>query len=160
MTLEANSVFIAVRYLVPRNNFWLKRIFIVFAFILLDYLVTLILCTTPVEEGNLLARSFMEAYGIPLGLTLFDLIANLPIYIMLSLNSHLINLPPKLLRAGEISVDVVFAWFIAGLHFNGAASWVWFTPDLIRQALGASLYFVIIFALHRRTKEDRSCLSA
>ena len=152
MTLEANSVFTAMRYLIPRNNFWLKRISVLFAFIFLDYLVTLILCTKPLEEGNLLARSFMEAYGIPLGLTLFDLIANLPIYIMLSLNSHLINLPPKLLRVGEILVDIVFAWFIAGLHFNGAASWVWFAPDLMRQALGASLYFVIIFALHRRTK--------
>ena len=152
MTLEAKNLFTVTRYLIPGNNFWLKRISVLFAFIFLDYLVTLVLCTTPVEEGNLLARSFMEAYGIPLGLTLFDLIANLPIYIMLSLNSHLINLPPKLLRVGEILVDVVFAWFIAGLHFNGAASWVWFAPDLIRQALGASLYSVIILALHRRTK--------
>lgn len=152
MSLEADSRFNAMRYLIPRNNFWLKRISVLFAFILLDYLVTLILCTTPLEEGNLLARSFMEAYGIPLGLTLFDLIANLPIYIMLSLNSHLIKLPPKLLRAGEVFVDVVFAWFIAGLHFNGAASWVWFAPDLARQMLGASFYLVIICALPRRTK--------
>jgi hypothetical protein len=150
MALKASSLFAAMRYLVPRSNFWTKRITVLFAFIFTDYLITLILCTTPAEEGNLLARSFMEAYGIPFGLTFFDFIANLPIYIMLSLNSHLINLPPKLSRIAETLVDIVFAWFIAGLHFNGAASWFWFAPDFLRQTIGAFLYFLIIFALQQK----------
>jgi hypothetical protein len=102
----------------------------------------------------------MEVYGIPLGLTFFDLIANFPLYIILSLNSHLINLTPKLARTAETCVDVVFAWFIAGLHFNGAASWVWFAPDIFRQALGASLYFLIIFALHKEEIANGPCQSA
>jgi hypothetical protein len=152
MTLEADSILAAMKYMIPRNNFWLKRISVLFAFIFIDYLTTLILCAKPAEEGNLLARGFMEVYGIPLGLTLFDLIANFPIYIMLCLNSHLINLPPKLSRIAEVFVDMVFAWSIAGLHFNGAVSWLWFAPDLMRQALGAGLYFLIIFSLQRKAK--------
>lgn len=157
MALEANNILMAMKYLIPRNNFWLKRISVLFTFIFMDYLVTLILCATPTEEGNLLARDFMEAYGIPLGLTIFDLLANLPIYIMLCLNSHLVNLPPKLSRIAETLVDAVFAWFIAGLHFNGAASWLWFAPDVLRQALGAGLYFLIIFSLQRRRFMAKYC---
>ena len=160
MTQEAKSIFAAMKYLIPRNNFWMKRIFVLFAFIFMDYLVTLILCTTPAEEGNLLARSFMETYGIPLGLTLFDFIANFPIYIMLCLNSHFINLSPKLSRVAETFVDIVFAWFIAGLHFNGATSWVWFAPDILRQTLGAALYFSIIFALRQKVNINKTCWSA
>jgi hypothetical protein len=153
MTLEAH-LFTSIRYLIPKNNFWLKRISILFAFIFLDYLVTLFLCTAPADEGNLLARSFMEAYGILLGLTLFDLVANLPIYLMFSLNSHLVNLPPKLSRIVETSADFAFAWFIAGLHFNGAASWVWFAPDVLRQALGASIYLFIIFFMQHKIHQS------
>jgi len=154
MTLEANSLFVAARYLIPKNNFWLKRISLLFTFIFLDYLVTLLLCRAPTDEGNVLARSFMEVYGIPLGLTAFDLIANLPIYLMLSLNSHLANLPPKLSRIAETSADFALAWFIAGLHFNGATSWIWFAPDFLRQALGASIYLVIIFFLRRKFRQS------
>jgi hypothetical protein len=152
MEPKANSVFAAMRYLIPKNNFWMKRISVLFAFIFMDYLITLALCTTPLDEGNLFARNFMEAYGIPLGLTLFDLIASLPIYIMLSLNSHLINLPPRLLRIADTSTDAVFAWFIAGLHFNGATSWIWFAPVLLRQVLGAFMYLLIISILAAKRK--------
>jgi hypothetical protein len=116
-------------------------------FIFIDYLVTMTLCKAPLEEGNLFARSFMEIYGIPVGLTLFDLLANVPIYIVLCLNSHLINLPPKLANIAETAADIIFAWFIAGLHFNGATSWFWFAPDVLRQSLGASLYFLIVLVV-------------
>jgi hypothetical protein len=139
-----------MRYVIPKNNFWLKRISLLFAFIFSDYLITLLLCKAPAEEGNILARSFMEIYGMPLGLTLFDLVTNLPIYLLLSLNSHLANLPPNLSRIGEASTDFAFAWFIAGLHFNGAASWIWSAPDIMRQAIGALIYlFIILFMRHK-----------
>jgi len=154
VTLKADTTLMTLRYLIPQNNFWLKRASVLFTFIFLDYLVTLILCHAPADEGNLLARGFMETYGIPLGLTLFDLIANLPIYLVLSLNSHFANLPPRLSRIVETSADCAFAWFIAGLHFNGAASWLWFAPDVLRQAMGASVYLAVIFFLRHQTRRS------
>ena len=98
----------------------------------------------------------MDAYGMPLGLTLFDLVANLPIYLMLSLNSHIFNLPPRWSKRVETLADFAFAWFIAGLHFDGAASWVWFVPDILRQDLGASIYLLIIFFMRARRVKVRS----
>jgi hypothetical protein len=151
MALEADSVVVAaMKYLIPKSSFWVKRISLLSCFILLDYLVTVIFCTVPAQEGNLLARNFMEAYGIPLGLTFFDALANLPIYVILCLDSHFVNLPARSSRVVEVFTDAIFAWFIAGLHFNGATSWVWFAPDVVRQALGASLYFLIVFSWLRR----------
>ncbi|MGQ9565086.1 MAG: hypothetical protein ACUVT5_00875 [Candidatus Bathyarchaeales archaeon] len=147
MQPEASRLFASMRFLVPRNNFWLKRLCILFAFILMDYGVTLALCKTPAEEGNLFARSFMETYGIPLGLTLFDFIANFPIYLLLCLNSHIVDLPSRFSKIAESFVDLTFAWFIAGLHFNGAASWFWFAPDVLRQFSGAFLYLLIILII-------------
>jgi len=129
----------------PKNNHWLKRIFLVFAFIFFDYFVTLIFCQAPYEEANLYARGFMESFGIPLGLTLFVCVANLPIYLTLSLDSYIVRFPFKIAMVTEIFVDAAFAWFVAGLHFSGATSWFWYAPDLTRQALGMLLYLVIAF---------------
>jgi hypothetical protein len=161
MALKTDSVIVAtMKYLTPKKGFWVKRTSVLTCFILLDYLVTVIFCTAPAQEGNLLARSFMEAYGIPLGLTLFDSVANLPIYIILCLDSHLINLPARSSRIAEVFTDAIFAWFIAGLHFNGATSWVWFAPNIARQAVGASAYLLIVFSWHRRKSKIRPCQSA
>ena len=134
-------------FLMPKNNHWLKRTLLVFVFILFDYLSTLTFCRVPHEEANLYARTFMEIFGIPLGLTLFVLAANLPIYMTLSLDSHAIRLPYRTAIIIEPFVDVVFAWFIAGWHFSGGSSWFWFAPDLTRQTFGALLYMVIAFLL-------------
>jgi hypothetical protein len=156
VALEADSVIVAtMKYLIPKNSFWVKRISVLAGFILLDYLVTVIFCTMPAQEGNLLARSFMEAYGIPLGLTLFDATANLPIYAILCLNSHFINLPQKWARIAEAFLDITFAWFIAGLHLNGSASWIWAAPDMVRQASSALLYLLVVFSWQRRQERDK-----
>jgi len=131
----------------PRNNHWLKRGVLVFAFIAFDYLSTLVFCHAPYEEANLYARNFMENFGVPLGLSLFVLVASLPIYMILSLDSHVIRLPFRIAVIIEPFVDFVFAWFVAGLHFSGGASWFWHAPDTIRQALGALLYLITAFLL-------------
>jgi hypothetical protein len=131
--------------LLPRNNHWLKRTAIVFAFILFDYLSTLIFCRAPNEEANLYARIFMENFGIPLGLTLFVLLINLPVYMTLSLDSHVIRLPSRTAILIEPFVDIVFAWFVAGAHFSGGASWFWPAQSLMWQVLGAFLYLIIAF---------------
>ncbi len=129
----------------PKNNHWLRRTLLVFVFILFDYFSTLVFCQAPHEEANVLTRTFMYAFGIQAGLTLFVLVANLPIYMALSFDSHAIILPPRIAAAIEISVDALFAWFVAGVHFNGGSSWFWFTSDLTRQAIGTFLYFITAF---------------
>jgi hypothetical protein len=110
-----------------------------------DYLSTLAFCQLPSEEANIYARIFMENLGIPLGLTLFVLVGSMPIYIALTLDSHIVKLTPRIGMIVEIFVDFVFAWFVAGLHFSGGASWFLNTPTLTRQIFGAFLYLFMAF---------------
>lgn len=136
------------RYLVPKNNKWLKRICIVFSFILLDYFATLAFCTSPAEEANPHLRVFLENYGIFVGLTLFDFLINLPIYLILCFNSHFVSLPTRLSKVVDPSVDLILAWFLAGAHFSGATSWFWTAPDLMRQGIGFGIYLFIAINLY------------
>jgi hypothetical protein len=99
------------------------------------------------EEANPHVRAFMENYGIFWGLTIFDLLINLPIYLILCFNSHFIILPAQLSKIVEPMVDVILAWFLAGAHFNGATSWFWDAPDLIRQTIGFGIYLFIAMIL-------------
>jgi len=115
-----------------------------FVFILLDYFATLGFCTMPQEEANPYARIFLENYGVAKSLTMFVFLINFPIYQILCFDSHLIVCPPRLTRIVEPLVAVILAWFLAGAHFNGAASWFWAAPNLILQATGLSLYLVIV----------------
>jgi hypothetical protein len=133
------------KYLVPKNNLWLKRAGLLLGFILLDYLATLIFIKSPIEEGNLLVRTFMENYGILLGLTIFDVLINLPIYLIICFNSHFVTLPSRLSKILDPVIDVFLAWFVAGYHYSGATSWFWTAPDTTRQIIGFSIY--ISFAL-------------
>jgi len=141
-------------FFLPKNNQWSKRTVLVFAFILFDYFSTLLFCRAPYEEANIYARIFMESFGIPLGLTLFVLVANLPIYITLSLDSHVIKIPSRASVFTEAMVDVVFAWFIAGLHFSGGASWFLQVPSLMCQIAGAFLYLFGAFLFVKPHKVD------
>ncbi|MEM3765504.1 MAG: hypothetical protein QXU46_00575 [Candidatus Bathyarchaeia archaeon] len=131
--------------ILPKNNHWLRRIILVFVFILFDCLSTIIFCRAPSEEANIYARAFMEAFGIPTGLTLFVLLANLPIYTVLSLDSHIVKFPKKMAVLVELFTDFVFAWFIAGLHFSGGTSWFWRVPDAERRFIGMLLYLCAAF---------------
>jgi len=134
-------------FFLPRKNHWSKRIALIFSFIIFDYLSTLAFCRAPSEEANLYARVFMENLGISWGLTLFVVAANLPIYILMSLDSHVMRMPSKIASVVEIGIDGVFAWFIAGLHFSGGASWFWTSQDFVRQASGAVLYLALAYFL-------------
>jgi hypothetical protein len=142
-------------YLVPKNNLWLKRAGLLFGFILLDYLTTLIFIKSPLEEGNLLVRTFMENYGVLLGLTIFDFLINLPIYIIICFNSHFGTLPPKFSKIAEPLIDVLLAWFVAGYHYSGATSWFWTSPHLIRQITGFSIYILIFTIASQASKIQR-----
>jgi hypothetical protein len=142
---------------IPRNNAWMKRIILASAFIFFDYASTLVFCRNFQEEANPLARLFMENLGIFLGLTLFVLLINVPIYVTLSVDSHVVRLPSRLAVPFGVLVDVAFAWWIGGAHFLGGSSWFWVAPDLTRQVLGAILYLGLAFVMikpWRRTKTD------
>ena len=134
-------------FFIPTRNHWSKRIALVFSFTIFDYLSTLAFCRAPGEEANLYARIFMENLGMSWGLTLFVLAVNLPIYMLMSLDSHVIRIPAKVASTVEILIDGVFAWFVAGLHFSGGASWFWISPDFMRQTLGAVLYLALAFLI-------------
>lgn len=153
MQIKLGTMLSLKHFFLPRNNHWLKRTILVFTFILFDYLSTLVFCRIPHEEANLYARTFMETFGIPLGLTIFVLVANLPIYITLSLDSHFIKTPFKTTKVTKTFVDIIFAWFIAGLHFSGGASWFWHAPDLMRQVSGAFLYLTMAFLFVKPHKQ-------
>jgi hypothetical protein len=142
-------------YLVPKNNLWLKRAGLLFGFILLDYLTTLVFIKSPVEEGNPLVRTFMQDYGVLLGLTIFDFLINLPIYIIICFNSHFVTLPPKFSKIVNPIIDVLLAWFVAGYHYSGAASWFWTSPHLIRQITGFSIYILILATASQASKIQR-----
>jgi hypothetical protein len=144
LVTQRQRLLIFRQYLVPKNNLWLKRAGLLFGFVLLDYLATLIFIKTPIEEGNLLVRAFMENYGILLGLTIFDLLINLPIYLIICFNSHFVTLSSRLSKIVDPVIDVFLAWFVAGYHYSGATSWFWTSPDLIRQTAGFSIYILTL----------------
>jgi len=135
-----------IRHLVPRGV-WLKRTALLLGFIFLDFLVTAILCRTPYAEANPYARSFMQTYGIVQGLALFDFLLAIPIYGLLVVDWHLIKYTQQYRTKTEIMVDVVLGWLIAGAHFNGAMSWLWDAPHLIRQTIGFAVYLGIAIPL-------------
>ena len=145
MEEELGTFFRLKCFVFPKNNHWFKRILLVFAFIFFDYLATMAFCRFPWEEANVYARFFMESFGVQAGLTLFVFVANLPIYITLSLDSYLVRFPAKMAAIVESLTDFVFAWFIAGLHFSGGTSWFWSASDVVRHVLGAFLYLIIAF---------------
>jgi hypothetical protein len=144
-----------VRYLVPKNNIWLKRAGLLFGFILLDYLATLIFIKSPIDEGNLLVRAFMENYGILLGLTIFDLLINIPIYLIICFNSHFVTLPPRLAKITDPIIDAFLAWFVAGYHYSGATSWFWTSSHFTRQITGFSIYMAITVIVSQASNIQR-----
>jgi len=154
------GVAVNLKYILfPKNNQWRKRTALVLAFMLFDYFSTLVFCRAPFQEANLYARALMEALGAPIGLTLFVLVISLPIYVILTLDSHMIRLPLRIAILAELLVDIVFAWYVAGSHFSGGVSWFWSAPDFLRQAVGAITYFALAFVfckLYRQAMSSRS----
>lgn len=144
------------KYLIPKNNMWLKRGGLLFGFILLDYLATLIFINSPIQEGNLLVRGFMETYGIFWGLTIFDILINIPIYLIICFNSHYISLPSNVSKIADPIVDIFLAWFVAGYHYSGATSWFWTTHDMTRQITGFVLYISIALVVSQASNIQQS----
>jgi len=155
MGIHYTKILQAGKYLVPKNNIWLKRVGLLFGFILLDYFFTLFFINTPLEEGNLLVRHFMETYGIFWGLTIFDVLINVPVYLILCMNSHFVKLPSKISKVIDPIIDAFLAWFVAGYHYNGATSWFWNVSGFTRQFAGFFIYFSIILLVSQTSTIQR-----
>jgi len=143
------------KYLIPKNNLWLKRTGLLFGFVLLDYLATLLFINAPIEEGNLLVRYFMETYGIFWGLTIFDLLINVPVYLIICLNSHFVILPSTLSKIMDPIIDAFLAWFVAGYHYNGGTSWFWPASGFTRQLTGFFIYFSMMLLVSQASSIHR-----
>jgi len=130
-----------LKFFVP-NGIWLRRTMILFCFIFLDYLVTIVFCKHPSAEGNIYARAFMQNYGIAAGLAIFDLLMAIPLYFILCVDS-LVNLPKSFSTALELLMDLGLGWLVAGAHFDGAMSWLWGAPGIVGQTIGLIIYELI-----------------
>ena len=126
------------------KGIWLRRTVALSAFIFFDYLVTIILCKHPANEGNLLARGFMQNYGIVLGLTYFDLLMTTPIYVILCVDSYFIKSSTGHSTLTGLFTDVGLGWIVAGAHFDGAISWLSEMPAIVGQLTGLVLYVLIV----------------
>lgn len=128
------------------RDIWISRSLILSGFVMFDFLVTWFSISRPVEEGNLLVRTFMELFGISLGLALFGLfIASLLFLILCFCKLLFANRGEKTSLIGGLGLDVCFSWFVAGVHFVGGTSWFWLAPDLMRHCLGAGLYLAVLY---------------
>ncbi|RLI11916.1 hypothetical protein DRO35_04225 [Candidatus Bathyarchaeota archaeon] len=142
-----------IKRFIPEDT-WLGRTFLLLGFIFLDFMTTASLCKTPLAEANPYARFFMQRYGILEGLIFFNLLATLPIYAVLVFDSHLIKQTKHYRAKTELVIDIALAWLVAGVRFNGAMSWLWDAPNLLRQAMGSAIYLAIavpLFHLFPRT---------
>lgn len=142
-----------IKHLIP-GGVWLKRTALLLGFILLDFLVTALLCETPYAEANPHARRFMQMYGIVQGLALFDFLMALPIYGLLVIDWHLIKYTKHYRTKTEIIIDITLGWLIAGAHFNGAMSWLWDAPHLIRQTIGFAAYLAVASSFYSFPKRS------
>jgi hypothetical protein len=108
----------------------------------------------PGEEANIVARNFMEMFGVAFGLTLFSALVNLPIYLILGIFAFY---PSRLQITtspfASSGLDIAFAWFVAGTHFSGALSWIWIGPSVLYQLAGAGLYLFILFVVGKKLKQ-------
>ena len=130
------------------NISWTARFFVLQSFVVFDLLVTWLSLSSLVEEGNIFARAFMGILGVPSGLVLFSGIVTLVLLLILWFCSHMFDNTCGMMKTvGIIALDFSLAWFVAGVHFVGGTSWFWFAPELLRQFIGAGIYFVVLSAL-------------
>lgn len=128
-----------------KKDIWVSRFLVLSGFALFDFLVTWVSVTRPIEEGNMLARTFMEFFGIYLGLAIFGFfIAGFLFSILYSCKLLFASKGRWTSLIGSFAVDVCFGWFVAGGHFVGGTSWFWLAPDLVRHCLGAGLYLLML----------------
>ena len=124
-------------------NLWFKRSCLLFVFILINYVSTLIFINSPLDAGNYFVKAFMEKHGIFLDPTFFDILINISIYLIICFNSHFMNLPLNISKKVDTIINGFLGWFVVGYHYAGATNWFWANPEL-RQTMGFLIYISII----------------
>lgn len=142
------------------RNIWVQRMLLLSLFILLDYLITLLLISYSNEEANVFAKSFMNIFGVAWGLTIFSLLVNSPVFLILGLlafhSRHLSFTTSFVVTSG---LDLAFGWFVAGTHFSGALSWIMNGSSPLYQLTGAALYLDILFLISIKSRQHATRLN-
>ena len=131
---------------------WRVRIYALFSFTIIDYVMTGIFCHAFTDEANRLLRAFMIYFNnIPLGLFAFTLFFYVPVYALLCYFTNLdwerwreIGLIELISEHKHPIFDIVLGLGVASRHFEGAMSWILPLSNRLWLALGFVFYLTIV----------------
>lgn len=140
------------RAFIAPSREWRVRIYALFSFVILDYVMTGVFCQVFTDEANWLLRAFMVHFdSIPSGLFAFALAFYGPVYALLCFfsNSELgqlrdINLVELIYEHKNPIFDIVLGLGVASRHFEGAMSWILPLSNRLWLALGFIFYIVVV----------------
>lgn len=138
-------------FLAPSRG-WHVRLYSLFVFVILDYVMTGIFCREFSDEANAILRAFMIQFNsIPLGLTIFTVAFYLPVYVMLCYFTNRdwtdlmrVDILRLISEHGRPLFDVSLGLSVAARHFEGAMSWILPLSNRLWLVLGFVLYLSII----------------
>ncbi|MEM4703853.1 MAG: DUF5658 family protein [Candidatus Bathyarchaeia archaeon] len=122
------------------------------SFATFDLASTLLFLKHSAEEANVLAKSYLGAFGHPTGLILFNLLTTAFLVLILYFSNQTLDRTTGLAKLlGLMVLDGCLAWFVAGAHFVGGTSWFWEAPEMLRHLIGACLYLAPLIAFQHAT---------
>ncbi len=138
-------------FLVPSRD-WRVRVYVLYSFIFLDYILTSANIDSYADEGNTVLRAFMTYLdNVPLGLLSFTLVFYGPIYLALC---HFSNRGGRSTRASGILellheyrrplFDIFLGLGVAARHFEGGMSWILPLSNRLWLALGFIAYLTLV----------------
>jgi len=141
----------AGRFLIPSRD-WHVRVYVLYVFILQDYLMTGAFCKDFADEANLLVRASMIYFDdVQVGLLVFALAFYGPVYTVLC---FLTNKEWDRLRGMSIFeflserrrpiFDVALGLGVASRHFEGGMSWVLPLSNRLWLPLGFIAYLALV----------------
>jgi len=141
----------AGRFLIPSRD-WRVRVYVLYVFILQDYLLTGAFCKDFADEANLLVRASMIYFDdVQVGLVVFALAFYGPVYAVLC---FLTNRDWNRLRGMSLFeflserrrpiFDVALGLGVASRHFEGGMSWILPLSNRLWLPLGFISYLALV----------------
>jgi hypothetical protein len=138
-------------FLVPSRD-WRVRVYVLYTFIFLDYILTSAYIDSYTDEGNAVLRAFMTYFdSVTLSLLAFTLAFYGPIYLALC---HFSNRDWRRTRAsGTLELlheyrrplyDIFLGLGVAARHFEGGLSWILPLSNRLWLALGFIAYLTLV----------------